>query len=106
MRLALASLAAIASFVASEAAFAADAPQSAQPAKKAGFDQNQIVCKMVAVTGSHLGGKRVCLTWAEWDAQSQSDQRALSDAVMRPGTSGVTSNFGAGNGESAGGRMR
>ena len=91
--------------LAAGAAFADDASQTAasQPAKRGGFDPNQIICKRVDVTDSHLGGQRVCATWAEWDAQSQADQRAMRDAVGRPGVSGVASNFGTG--ASAGGGM-
>jgi hypothetical protein len=95
------SLAAIASLVAG-AALAGDASQTAttQPPPK-GFDRNQIICKRVDVTDSHLGGQKVCATWAQWDAQSQIDQQAMRDAMGRPGTSGVASNFGS---SSTGGR--
>lgn len=97
------SLAVIASVVAG-AAFAGDASQTAttQPPKKGGFDPNQIICKRVDVTNSHLGGQKVCATWAQWDAQSQIDQQAMREAMGRPGTSGVSSNFGSGSTAGAG----
>ncbi len=91
------SLALLASLAAG-AAFADDAANSSQPPNKGGFDPNQIVCKRVEVTDSHLGGQRVCATWAEWDAQSRADQQAMRDAAGRPGQSGVASNFGASSG--------
>ncbi len=98
------SLAAIASLVAGAALAADNASQTApaQPQAKKGFDPNQIICKRVDVTDSHLGGQKVCATWAQWDAQSQIDQQAMRDAMGRPGTSGVASNFGSGS--SGGGR--
>jgi hypothetical protein len=82
--------------LAAGAAFADDAAQNPPPKK--GFDPNQIVCKRVEVTDSHLGGQRVCMTWSEWDAQSQADQQALRDNAMR-----ADRPTGAGFGGSAGG---
>jgi len=36
-------------------------------AAKGPDDPNQIICKTVEVTGSHLGSKRTCRTRAVWD---------------------------------------
>ena len=56
----------------------AQAPQTVAPpatsaagtqvaAAKGPDDPNQIICKTVEVTGSHLGSKRTCRTRAVWD---------------------------------------
>ena len=103
MRIVAVSCAAIAGLVAT-AALAADASQP-NPPKKNGFDPNQIVCKTVGVTGSHLGGQRVCLTWAEWEAQSQMAQRTVGDIDTQRGSPGGQS-MGASNLGNSGGRMR
>jgi len=97
------SLALIASLGAG-AAFAADtATAPGQQPKKGGFDPNQIICKSVEETGSHLGGQRVCATWAEWDAQSQVDQKTMRDITMRPQPSpGGFSAAGPGSGSGMG----
>jgi len=98
------SLALLAS-LASTAVFADPATQPAtQPPKKTGFDQNQIVCKQVDVTGSHLGGERICMSWADWEAQSQADERSLREAELRPGASAVPGGISPAGG-SSGGRM-
>jgi hypothetical protein len=81
---------------------AADAAQTSEPQKKDGFDPNQIICKRVDVTDSHLGGQRVCATWAQWDQQAQQDQEAMRQAVGRAGQSGVAGGFGP-SGAGAGG---
>lgn len=85
---------------------AEDATQSSAPPRKGGFDPNQIICKRVDVTDTHLGGQKVCATWAQWEQQSQQDQQAMRDAVGRPGRSGVAGGFGPSGGAGGMGGMR
>jgi hypothetical protein len=78
------SLALLASLAAG-AAFAADPTAAPAPPKKGGFDPNQIICREVGETGSHLPGERVCATWADWQAQSDHDAHMMTEASDRPG---------------------
>ena len=55
MKRTILSLALLAS-LASGAAFAADPTAAPAPPKKGGFDPNQIICREVGETGSHLPG--------------------------------------------------
>ena len=98
---------ALAASLAAGAAFAADTTTNpTQPPKKHGFDPDQIICKRVDVTDSHLGGQKVCATWAQWDAQSQVDQQAMRDAAGRPGMTGVPGGMGLSSPATAGGMHR
>ena len=49
------------------------------PAAKA---HDGLICREVAETGSRLGGKRICMTREEWDAQ----RRETRDSVERAQT--------------------
>jgi hypothetical protein len=47
------------------------APASSPPAKP--DPKDQVICKDEEVTGTHLGGKRVCHTVREWDEIENDD---------------------------------
>jgi len=53
---------------------AAVAPGATVTAAKGPEDPNQIVCKTVEVTGSHLGSKRTCRTRAVWDEMTRASR--------------------------------
>ena len=54
---------------------------TANPApKKKGFDPSVVVCKRERPTGTLIGGKEICMTWAQWDQISHEDV----DALRRP----------------------
>ncbi len=58
----------------------ANAPSSAKPT---GADPDkQVICKHQEELGSRLGGKRVCMTRAQWAQQAQ-DAQASSSASQR-----------------------
>jgi hypothetical protein len=62
---------------------------------KTGFDPNRVVCKQIAVTDSHLPGQRICMTWQQWEDETQAEARDYNDAMHRPGASGVAGGFSA-----------
>ena len=53
-----------------------------------GPDPNQRICRSMGETGSRLGGQRICMTRAEWEAQKRDTQtaieRAQTNRVHRP----------------------
>ena len=64
----------------------AAAPQSADSDIK---DPNRKVCETVEVTGSRLGGHRVCMTAQQWEdqrrAQREDVQRAQQNSGIKNG---------------------
>jgi len=56
------------------------APAPAPPAKK----KDPVICKRQEETGSRLGGKSVCMTKSQWDAQRTDAQRTLTGAQLTP----------------------
>ena len=55
---------------------AAAAPGAQVATAKGPDDPNQIICKTVEVTGSHLGSKRTCRTRAVWDDMARASREA------------------------------
>ena len=47
---------------------------SAKPTSAKAKDPNRKICDEFKETGSRLGGRRVCMTAAEWDAQRLSNR--------------------------------
>ena len=43
----------------------------------AAADEDPVVCKRVAETGSRLGKKKVCKPKSEWEGRSKADQETL-----------------------------
>jgi hypothetical protein len=53
-------------------------PALAEPkANQAARDPNQKVCESQVQVGSRLGGKKVCLTRAEWAARKAADRESV-----------------------------
>jgi hypothetical protein len=44
----------------------------------------KMICKTVTPTGSRLGGKRVCMTKADWEKQSRSAQDYMNTRLGAP----------------------
>jgi len=59
-----------------------DAPMSGPPAPAKKKDP--VICKRQEETGSRLGGKSVCMTKSQWDAQRTDAQRTLTGAQLTP----------------------
>lgn len=77
---------AVASFsmTGSLASFAAEtSPPVAGPEAPASVKAQEIVCKRVNVTGSRMGGQKVCQTAAEWERL----QERTVEATRKMGTS-------------------
>jgi hypothetical protein len=62
------------------AAPAASPAQAEQPAKAA---KPKLVCRTEQVTGSLLGGHRVCHTQQEWDVLAREGRKDLDDTTRR-----------------------
>lgn len=63
------------------------AAMPATPVAAAPTDESKIVCKTVLPTGSRLGGKRVCMTKAEWrrmNKEGEEATRAIQDSYSKP----------------------
>ena len=60
-------------------------PASVDAASTSTGDPNRIICKRMAETGTRLGGKRICQTQAEWDAQERQNQLDLQHEQNRGG---------------------
>jgi hypothetical protein len=54
-------------------------PGTQVAAAKGPDDPNQIICKTVDVTGSHLGSKRTCRTRATWDEMTRAAREATDN---------------------------
>jgi hypothetical protein len=52
---------------------------------KAPTDPNKKICERVEETGTRLGGRRICMTAAEWEARRASDRTELERAQQNPG---------------------
>lgn len=59
------------------------APAPAPPAPTA-KKKDPVICKRQEETGSRLGGKSVCMTKSQWDAQRTDAQRTLTGAQLTP----------------------
>lgn len=60
-------------------AMAGNNSQTAQPDQNKASDQNKIICESLPPpTGTRLGGRRVCMTKAQWDRQHHEAADALS----------------------------
>ena len=46
-------------------------------------DPNRMICERVEEIGTRLGGKRVCLTAAQWEAQRQQTRSTLDESRSR-----------------------
>lgn len=55
---------------------------SAAPTSKA-KDPNRVICEKVKDTGSRIGGKRICMTAAQWEEQRRRDREYVEDAQQR-----------------------
>jgi hypothetical protein len=53
------------------------APGAQVAAAKGPADPNQIICKTVEVTGSHLGSSRTCRTRAVWDEMTRASREEV-----------------------------
>ncbi|HZZ35314.1 MAG TPA: hypothetical protein VFE03_06280 [Caulobacteraceae bacterium] len=58
------------------------AEDTAKPSKPA-YNPDEVVCKTSQVTGSRLGGHRVCRTRGEWDQQTRQDQNTITNMQSR-----------------------
>ena len=58
------------------AATVAGNPSSQAAAEKPAAEEKKI-CKRVEMTGTRVGGKRVCATQAQWDAMQREAQEAM-----------------------------
>jgi hypothetical protein len=68
---------------------AAPPPANAQTTAKPAGDPNEMICEKQEVTGSRLGGKRVCMTRAEWADRKLQDRQELERVqVQRSGDPG------------------
>ena len=87
------SLSAVAVFAFSSASFAqntqvpATTPQASQPTspdtEHSRVDPNQVVCKYMDVTGSRLGGAKVCKTRQAWAEIAASNRDALESVQLQ-----------------------
>lgn len=53
---------------------------AAKPIKPARGAPDEVICKSVLETGSRLGGKRVCMTRADWTNQSREASEFLGNS--------------------------
>jgi hypothetical protein len=58
------------------------AAKSTKPVHDASWSST-VVCKSQETTGSRLGGKRVCMTRAEWEEQSAEHKRVYQDEMLK-----------------------
>jgi hypothetical protein len=61
------------------------APEVTAPAKPKphGYDPNQVICKRMDTTGSHIGGTETCLTRGQWDDIAAEARQRFDDARDR-----------------------
>jgi hypothetical protein len=57
---------------------------SAPPQVPAAQKKDPVICKHQEETGSRLGGKSVCMTKSQWDAQRADAQHTLTGAQLTP----------------------
>lgn len=58
---------------------AAAAPPANAPVPATPPEDAKIVCKTVKVTGSRLGGKRVCMAKREWRRMNEQNEQAARE---------------------------
>ena len=73
-----------ASLAGADPAPTAPAVATATPAPKAN-DPKMLICRSVETTGSRLGGRRACMTKAEWDDQARVSRQGFTDEIARGG---------------------
>lgn len=76
--LAAAASAAVAAPAATPASPAAAAPAPAAPVAEA-----KMICKNEPITGSRVGGTRVCMSKAQWDARGAANRGMIEDMQTR-----------------------
>ena len=63
-------------------ALAQEQPTTAAPTSKA-KDPNRIICERIKDTSSRIGGKKVCMSAAQWEEQRRRDRQYVEDAQQR-----------------------
>lgn len=86
----LVTLAAVLALGATSAVAQVSSIETARPAGKAPQDPNKLICERVEKTGTRLGGRRVCLTAAQWAEQRREQREDLERAqknvgILNPG---------------------
>jgi|1185.fasta_scaffold427166_2 invasion protein IalB len=61
------------------------APAQPAPAAPKAKDPNRIICERQEEIGSRLGGKKICKTAAEWDAERRANREVVDDWQRNPG---------------------
>jgi hypothetical protein len=64
----------------------APAPSQQAAATSKSKDPNRIICEREDQLGSRLGGKKVCMTWQQWQ-EKRAEQRDTLEDVQRKNTS-------------------
>jgi len=64
----------------------APAPGQQAAATSKSKDPNRLICEREDQLGSRLGGKKVCLTWQQWQ-EKRAEQRDTLEDVQRKNTS-------------------
>ena len=70
----LSKLALVASLLATSAVAQPTTPYRADRSADSKNDPNKVVCEKEEKIGSRLGGKKVCMTVAEWEARRAADR--------------------------------
>jgi hypothetical protein len=60
------------------------APAPAKPTASGKDPSQQVICRNQEEIGSRLGGKRVCMTKAQWAQQAQDSRDAVDTAQRTP----------------------
>ena len=61
----------------------AQTPPTSQAAPTKAKDPNRVICERIKDTSSRIGGKRVCMTAAQWEEQRRRDREYVEDAQQR-----------------------
>ena len=64
----------------------APAPNQQAPVASKAKDPNRVICEREDQLGSRLGGKKVCMTWQQWQEKRAEERNTLED-VQRKNTS-------------------
>jgi hypothetical protein len=64
---------------------AASSISEAPAASTAEADRNKVRCKSVQQVGTRLGGKKLCMTKAQWEEAATNAMRVTRDLQMRNG---------------------
>ena len=67
---------------------AAKAASASPRTETAIVDPTKIVCRKIDQTGSRLGGKKVCMTAAQWEVESDNSKDYVRDKAKVPMPSG------------------